>query len=114
MTEVQLKRPLLKLQKRKPVEKGSEPLIVSHGQRRAIVKPVDRKTRFMCIVMGKKRGPTKIHKSLESARKEAGRIVAQTGERHCFVVHIVESAKVDWTGTKRAPKAKAHGAAAHA
>lgn len=92
MTEIQLKRPLLRLQKRKSVE--SVPLIVTNGRRQAIVKPVGRKSRYMCIVMGRKhRGPTKIHTSLQKARREAGRIVAEANEYHCFVVHIVESAK---------------------
>lgn len=100
----EVKRPLLRLNKKPPAP--IEPLIVTFGQRRAIVKPVDRKTRYVCLVMGKKRGPTKIHKSLDSARKEAGRLVAENRENHCFVLHIVESAKVDWTGTKRAPKPK--------
>lgn len=83
------RRPTLSLKK-----KESEPLIVSHGRRRAIVKPVKRKERYLCIVMGRRHhGPTKIHTSLKKARLEAGRIVAQAKESHCFVVHIIESAK---------------------
>jgi hypothetical protein len=71
-----------------------EPVVVEGSKRRAVVKAVRRRRRFVCVVMGKERtGPTKIYNGIKRAEAEAGRLVAEGIAEHVFVVRIIASAK---------------------